>query len=569
MIGTKHAHSLQAQLDALDKSQAVIEFDLDGIILHANQNFLNAMGYSLNEIKGKHHRMFVDPAYAESREYQEFWQRLNRGEFQVAEYKRFGKNGKEIWIQASYNPLIGSNGKPFKVVKYATDITAEKLRMADYMGQIAAINTSQAVIHFNLDGTIIDANDNFLQTTGYALSDIKGKHHRMFVDPAYAESTEYKEFWKQLAQGKYQAGEYKRFGKNHQEIWIQASYNPIFDMNGKPFKVVKYATDITEEKLCMADYTGQIAAINKSQAVIHFNMDGTIIDANENFLQTMGYTLGEIQGKHHSMFVDPTYAESAEYKEFWRKLNQGQFDTKTYKRLGKGGKEVWIQASYNPILDMNGKPFKVFKYASDLTVQINAQRKATAAAAQTSMNVQSVATSAEEMTASVTEISKNMSMSKSAVEDIHLKTQAADKATDNLRTAATSMDNVVQLIQKIADQINLLALNATIESARAGEAGRGFAVVASEVKNLANQTTTATDQISKEIKSMQGVSEQVAGSLNGIGNAIASVREFIAGVAGAIEEQSAVTQEISSNMQVAARGVEDISVSLNEMSKEQ
>ena len=356
-----------AMFSALGKSLAVIEFQMDGTIITANENFLNALGYTLDEIKGKHHSLFVEPSYRDSSEYKAFWAKLNRGEYEAGEFKRLGKGGREIWIQGSYNPILDASGKPYKVVKYATDITAQKLQNADYAGQIAAIGKSQAVIEFRMDGTVLNANANFLNALGYSLDEIKGKNHSMFVDAAYRESSEYKAFWAQLNRGEYEAGEFKRIGKGGKEVWIQASYNPILDLNGKPFKVVKYATDITAQKLQNADYAGQIAAIGKSQAVIEFRMDGSVITANNNFLSALGYTLDEIKGKHHSMFVDPVYRESSEYKAFWAQLNRGEYQAAEYKRIGKGGKEVWLQASYNPILDLNGKPFKVIKYATDIT----------------------------------------------------------------------------------------------------------------------------------------------------------------------------------------------------------
>ncbi|MGE5505718.1 MAG: methyl-accepting chemotaxis protein, partial [Actinomycetota bacterium] len=246
-------------------------------------------------------------------------------------------------------------------------LSSNALQRADYAGQVAAINKSQAVIEFNLDGTVITANENFLNALGYRIEEIRGQHHRMFIEPAYAESIEYRQFWEALNRGQYQAAEYKRLGKGGKEVWIQASYNPIMDAKGKPFKVVKYATDVTEQKLRNADFQGQLDAINKSQAVISFNMDGSIIHANPNFLGALGYTLDEVKGKHHSMFVEQQYRDSADYKEFWAKLNRGEYVAAEFKRIGKGGREVWIQASYNPILDLNGKPFKVVKYATDVT----------------------------------------------------------------------------------------------------------------------------------------------------------------------------------------------------------
>ncbi|MGL1955888.1 MAG: methyl-accepting chemotaxis protein [Colwellia sp.] len=365
---------LVAKFEAFSKAQAVIEFNMDGTIITANDNFLSTLGYSLAEIKGQHHSMFVEPEFKTSNEYKEFWAKLIRGEFESKEYKRLGKNGKEIWIQASYNPILDLNDKPIKVVKFATDVTEQKLANANFSGQIEAISKAQAVIEFNMDGTIITANENFLTTVGYSLDEIQGQHHSMFVEPEFKMSDEYKEFWAKLNRGEFESKEYKRLGKNGKEIWIQASYNPILDLNGSPFKVVKFASDVTEQKLTNANFSGQIEAISKAQAVIEFNMDGTIITANENFLTTVGYALNEIQGQHHSMFVESEFKTSDEYKEFWAKLNRGEYDANEYKRIGKNNKEVWIQATYNPILDLNGKPFKVVKYATNIT----AQKKATA-----------------------------------------------------------------------------------------------------------------------------------------------------------------------------------------------
>lgn len=241
-------HDAEGLLSAINKVQAVIEFNLDGTILNANENFLKAVGYSLTDIQGQHHRIFCDPAYAATPEYAAFWQKLGRGENDTGEYKRIGKGGKEIWINASYNPVFDSSGKAYKVVKFATDVTATKLRNAEFEGKMNAISKAQAVIEFNLDGTIITANENFLKTLGYTLDEVKGQHHRMFCEDSYTASHAYQAFWQKLGRGEFDANEYKRFGKGGKEIWIAASYNPIFDMNGKPFKVVKFASDITEAK---------------------------------------------------------------------------------------------------------------------------------------------------------------------------------------------------------------------------------------------------------------------------------------------------------------------------------
>jgi len=554
MFMSQKAFAQTAELAAVHKVQATIEFALDGTVITANQNFLDALGYTLAEIKGKPHSMFVEPAYRDSADYKEFWAALNRGEFQSAEYKRIGKGGREVWIQASYNPILGRDGKPFKIVKFAIDVTKQKLESADYMGQIAAINKSQAVIEFNLDGSIITANENFLHTLGYTLAEIKGKHHGMFVEPAYRDSADYKAFWAALNRGEFQSAEYKRIGKGGREVWIQASYNPILDLNGKPFKVVKFATDVTRQKLEAANFIGQIEAIHKAQAVIEFNLDGTVITANANFLHALGYTLGEIEGRHHSMFVETDDRDSAEYGEFWAALNSGEYQSAEYKRIGKGGREVWIQASYNPILDLNGKPYKIVKFATDVTPQVIARKKAEHVRGM----METVASGAEELNASVKEIAEAMARSRDKANDASERVEATGQATERLSEVATSMGGIVQLISDITGQTNLLALNATIESARAGEAGRGFAVVANEVKNLANQAKGATERISGEIDGMRNVSGEVVDGLHNIKEAIQSVREYVTSTATAVEEQSAVASEMSNNMQIAAAEANNI-----------
>ena len=218
-------------------------------------------------------------------------------------------------------------------------------QMSELAAKLSALDKSQAVIEFSMDGTILTANDNFLQVMGYRLEEVQGQHHRMFMDAQEAQSPEYAQFWQQLNRGEFVSAEFKRMGKGHKEIWIQASYNPIFDDAGNPVKVIKFATDITRQKMKNANFEGQIDAISKSQAVIEFTMEGIIETANDNFLQTLGYSINEIKGQHHSMFVEPSYKNSDEYRQFWQSLNRGEYFSGEYKRLGKGGKEVWIQAS--------------------------------------------------------------------------------------------------------------------------------------------------------------------------------------------------------------------------------
>ncbi len=423
-----------------------------------------------------------------------------------------------------------------------------RLQNLDYAGQVAAASRSQAVIEFKLDGTIVNANENFLKTLGYSLGEIQGKHHSMFVEQKERDSAAYREFWAALNRGEYQAAEYKRIGKGGKEVWIQASYNPVFDEKGKPAKVVKFAIDVTEQKLRNADLSGQIEAIAKSQAVIEFNLDGSILTANHNFQQALGYSLSEIAGRHHSMFVAPAERDTPAYREFWAALNRGEFQAGEFKRIGKGGKEVWIQASYNPILDLNGKPFKVVKYASDITRQVLVRMGNERVRGMMEL----VAAGAEELNASVREISEAMVKSKETAVGAADRVASADSQAKRLSDATQAMSGIVEMIGDITGQINLLALNATIELARAGEAGRGFAVVAAEVENLANQAKQATDKIGIEIGGLNSISDEVVSALNAIKTEIQSVCEYVTSTAAAVEEQSTVTSEMSSSMQRAA-----------------
>ncbi len=595
ITGKSKGGEMESILDALDRSQAVISFDMDGNILDANDNFLEVMGYDLAEIKGRHHNIFVEESDKQSPEYKQFWQSLRAGEYQAARYKRIGKGGRAVWLRATYNPVLGSNGKPFKVIKYAADITEQVLQNADYVGQIEAISKAQAVISFDLDGTITDANDNFLETMGYSLDEVKGKHHRMFVDAEYERSADYKQFWQSLRAGEYQAARYKRIGKGGKVVWLRASYNPIMDPDGKPFKVIKYASDVTEIALQTADYVGQIEAISKAQAVISFDLDGNVTDANDNFLKALGYTLDEVKDKHHGMFVERDYQQSPEYQQFWKSLRAGEYQAAQYKRIGKGGKEIWLQASYNPILDPGGKPFKVVKYATDITDRVTARietervgklvdenldkilhavgdanRQSTTASDasnETLETVQAVAAATEEFQIASNEIARSMETSRAEVEKAMSETANADHSTQQLSNAAMEMNKIVEVIQEIASQINLLALNATIESARAGEAGKGFAVVASEVKALANQVADATAQINTEITNMQTISTDVVHRLSGIKGAVEMVESSVTTVASAVEEQTVTTQEITSNMHTATVAVGNINVNLGSISE--
>ncbi len=361
---------LVAVYQALDRAQAIIEFDLEGRVLTANDNFLRLFGYDLDEVVGKHHRIFCEPSYVQTPEYAQFWQKLGRGEYHAAEFKRLAKKGDAIWLRASYNPVFDEDGKPVKVVKFASDVTAATLQNAEYEGKVRAIDRVQAVIEFDLEGRVLTANENFLNIFGYGIEEVVGRHHRIFCEPGYAKTPEYAEFWQKLGRGEYDSGEFKRIGKDGTEVWLQASYNPILDAEGKPLKVVKFASDVTAAKLQNAEYEGKVRAIDRAQAVIEFDLEGTVLTANENFLHIFGYDLDEVVGKHHRIFCEPSYVETLAYAEFWQKLGRGEYDHGEFKRIGKDGTEIWLQASYNPIFDVEGRPLKVVKFASDITTEV-------------------------------------------------------------------------------------------------------------------------------------------------------------------------------------------------------
>jgi diguanylate cyclase (GGDEF)-like protein/PAS domain S-box-containing protein len=366
------------QADAISKSQAIATFDLDGVILSANQNYLDIFGYTWAEIDGQHHSMFVEPTERDSATYRQFWSTLGAGNFQAAEYRRIGKDGRQVWLQASYNPVLSVDGRPFKIVKLATDMTEQKRIQAALAAEIDAIGKSQAMIEFGLDGTILSANRNFLTALGYELEELQGQHHRVLVDPAEWDSPAYRQLWESLSRGEYQGAEYKRIGKDGREVWFQATYNPIFGQDGKAHKIIKLATNITAQKVKAGAHADRDIAISPSQLVIEFDMDGNVLAANETYLETFGYDLAEIIGRHHSLFVDPADRESAERGDFTGALRNGEHRTAIIRRIGKGARQVWLQASYNPILDARGVPYKVVKLAIDITARRLAETRVAA-----------------------------------------------------------------------------------------------------------------------------------------------------------------------------------------------
>ena len=370
-----------------------------------------------------------------------------------------------------------------------------------------AIDRSMAVIEFTPEGRILSANDNFLQTTGYALSEIQGEHHRMFCESSYAASAEYHDFWQKLNRGEFASGRYLRVNKQKQHIWLEASYNPVFGDDGKLESVIKFASDVTEQVEQAQRQQSLIDAIDRSMAVIEFNLKGEVQVANENFLATTGYMLHEIQGKHHRMFCTSDEGKSNEYSQFWQRLNRGEYVAGQFKRVNKHGEVIWLEATYNPVFDAAGQLEKVVKFASDITAKVErqeAESKAAIMAYDISVTTDETTQQGELAIQNAMELMRQLADT----------TRGASDHIEALNAQSDQIGSIVSTINGIAEQTNLLALNAAIEAARAGEAGRGFAVVADEVRQLAARTSASTTEITDVVKKNHDLAQQAVSTMS-------------------------------------------------------
>ena len=490
---------------ALSCSQAVIQFDLTGVILTANESFCRALGYDLKEIVGKHHRIFCEAAYTQSEDYRQFWARLARGEYDASSYRRIRKDGGEIWIQASYNPIL-RGGKPYKVVKFASDITAVKIKANEDAAKLDAISRSQAVIEFTPTGEILHANENFCAALGYDLSEIVGRHHRIFCDPAYVGTPAYGEFWASLAEGCFISNEFVRYGKGGKEIWIQAAYNPIRDLHGKVCKVVKFATDVTERMSAINALGGGLKALAEGDLTQHLGAD--FVPSMETVRKDYNEA---VAGLHEAMRTVESNANA----------------------IASGAQQI--------------------RSAADDLARRTEQQAA---------SVEETAAALDEITTTVADSSRRADEAGTLVG----KTRAgAEKSGEVVRKAIDAMgqieqssreiSNIIGVIDDIAFQTNLLALNAGVEAARAGEAGKGFAVVAQEVRELAQRSASAAKDIKalitasgEQVKSGVALVDETGRALQEILAQVHEVHVNVAAIVEASREQSTGLREINQSV---------------------
>lgn len=541
----------ESKVQAIQRAQLVIEFDMKGHILSANANVLKLMGYDLSELVGKHHMVLCEPHHAKTDEYAAFWQRLGSGAFESDEYLCVTKMGRSVWIQATYNPIMDSSGRPVKVVAFAQDITASKLRNAEFESTVNAVNRSQAVIEFDLEGKVLNANSNFLKLMGYSLDEIRGRHHRIFCEDEFTASSAYAEFWERLNRGEFHNGEYKRLGAEGREIWISATYNPILDVNRKPVKIVKFANDITQAKVSNAEHEGKLNAIGRAQAVCEFDLDGNVIHANDNFLHLMGYAMREVQGKHHSMFCKTEHITTTAYRDFWNQLNHGQYVSGRFNRLGKYGRDVWLLATYNPILDPRGQITKIVKYAMDITGQVELEQQIQKQSKQMEEAMQVLSENIEQINSGTVNaqhmVVKTETEARNSLTTLHKSIESIEL----MRQSSEEIRSIVNVISDIASQTNLLAFNAAIEAARAGEHGLGFAVVAAEVRRLAERSAQSARDVTRLVEETTKRVTMGSESVNAFGedyqamtSAMTQIMEAINVVHQATDSQQNIAHEV-------------------------
>ena len=647
---------LRVRAEIINMTSIVSESDLKGDIISINDKFVEISKYSRDELIGHPHNTTRHPDMPKD-VFKELWSTIGRGNPFRGIIKNRAKDGTPYYVDAVIAPVMGENGKPKKYIGVRYDITAAEIERQNARGILAAIDNAFSYVEFEIDGKIISANTKFLSLMGYASEEVIGKHHQLFVDEATANSMGYRQFWRELASGSIKSETSRRVRKDGKEVFIQSVLAPVKDEMGRVFKIVKIATDVTEEKIKAADFEEQLRAIHRAQAVVEFNLDGSFKTANSVFLQTMGYSLEELRGKHHSDFVEPQEAASSDYRKLWDDLRAGKFHMSEVKRVGKGGREVFMQAIYSPNCDVYGQLYKVVKYATDITANklkeremaeaqlavhkeaelrrereqveaallqdkvgkvlavvnaiadgnfevlipnlgddaigqvssalqqaVNSMKSAlievrdvaaivstaaeqlskvsgeiTGGAQTQASSLEETASSLEEITSTVKQNSDNAQQARQLANgsrDIAEKGGAvvnqAVQAMGEINESSKRISDIITTIDEIAFQTNLLALNAAVEAARAGEQGRGFAVVAAEVRNLAQRSAGAAKEIKtliqdsvRKVDNGTDLVNRSGQTLTEIVNSVKRVTDIVSEIAAASKEQLTGVEQVN------------------------
>jgi methyl-accepting chemotaxis protein len=607
---------LKARMDQINLACVVSEADLKGDITYVNDLLCEISQYTREECVGQPHSMFRHPDMPKS-VFKELWSTIGKGKIFRGIIKNRKKDGSPYWVDALIAPVLGPNGKPIKYIGVRYVITETIMKQQELEGQMNAINASAAYIEFNVDGTVIKSNDLFQKTMKYSAQEIEGKHHRMFCETGYANSREYEQFWVNLRNGVAQVGEFKRNAKDGSEVWLQANYTPVKDEKGNVVKVIKLGNDITEQKIRNMDYQGQLEAIGRSNTVIEFGMDGTVITANDNFLRVTGYSLNEVKGKHHRMFVSSDYARSMEYRNFWDALGRGEFLVGTYTFVNRRGEDIFLQASYNPIADMEGRPMKVVQYALDMTEVIRvikAMAKGdlslrcdtavdngglTAEVNKTLDNINSVLGNisqgsdvvakssdllqkkADDLKRSTTEVSTAISQMAKGAQDQASRTDESSKLINHVMTSSNEMERKANFINKTAEKgldssnqgmktVKILVNNMNGIKESAGQTAHSISVLTKRTEEIGRTLNVITDIASQtNLLALNAAIEAARAGDAGRGFAVVAeeIRKLAEDSRKSAVEIEKIISDVQKDTQAAGKAIETMESSVKEGNK--
>lgn len=477
---------IDARMASVDTACIVSEADLKGNIIFANDKLAEISQYTQEEMIGQPHSMFRHPDMPKE-VFKEMWSTIGKGKIFRGIIKNKKKDGNPYYVDAVITPVLGANGKPVKYIGIRFDITESTLESQRMKGITDAIDTSYAMIEFDTRGNILTANNNFLQSMGYTSEEIQGRHHRMFVEQSYANSLEYTNFWNDLAAGKAFPGEFKRITRSGQEIWLNATYSPVKDEKGRVVKVIKIANDITRQVTERINMEGLKATVDSSFAFIEFDTKGNILDANNNFISTLGYfSKNDIVGKHHSMFVDEEMRRSNAYAQFWSDLAAGRTQAGDFKRITRQGTEIWIQAAYTPVKDKQGNVIKVIKIASDITAQKIAAQQTEAAA--------------NEVNRVITAMASGDLTQKYSIKSEGMLMEMGNSLNTAIGTLNSLLDNILQIANLVASSSEELLTKGEQMKGTTQEVASATQQMAEGAQQQAQQTDEASKLMEEVLK---------------------------------------------------------------------